>query len=426
MKIAIVGTGIAGNVVAYHLRRDHDITVFEASAHAGGHSNTVDIDEDGQSVSVDTGFIVFNDRTYPNFIQLLEDLGQPSKPSVMSFSVSKERTGLEYCGSSLNGLFADRSNLLRPSFIRMVRDIVRFNSNAVADAQDMAADTTVGDYLERNSYSEPFARDYLIPMAAAIWSAEPLRVLSLPLGFLVRFFDNHGLLQLSDRPTWRVVEGGSKHYVERLIAPHRDRIRLSTAVQSIARHADHVEVHAAGCEVERYDRIFLACHADQALGLLADPSNAEHEVLSAIPYQTNEAVLHTDTRLMPRRRRAWAAWNYHLTDSAVAARAAVTYSMNILQGLSTRRQYCVTLNKTSTIAPEKVLYSVSYDHPVFGVASAAAQARHREVNSGRLTYYCGAYWRNGFHEDGVHSALTALDHFNEELQGGELHIRRAG
>jgi len=426
MKIAIVGTGIAGNVVAYQLRREHDVTVYEANDYVGGHTNTVNVDDGDRSLAIDTGFIVFNDRTYPNFIRLLDELGQASQPSVMSFSVSSERGGLEYCGSSLNGLFASRSNLLRPSFLRMVRDILRFNKQAVADSRVTAADITLGDYLDGEGYSKPFVRDYLVPMAAAIWSAEPGRVLDLPLGFLVRFFDNHGLLQLSDRPTWRVIEGGSQSYVERLTEGHRDRIRLSTPVRSIVRHADHVEVRAEGCEAERYDRVFLACHADQALKLLADPRQVEREVLGAIPYQTNEAVLHTDVSLMPRRRRAWAAWNYHLSAADNAAPVAVTYSMNILQALPTQRQYCVTLNKTSAIDPQKVLYSVSYEHPVFGLGSAVAQPRHREINTGNFTYYCGAYWRNGFHEDGVCSAFDALDHFNEEIAGGELPIRRAG
>jgi len=423
MKIAIVGSGIAGNVAAHYLNLRHDITVFEANDYVGGHTNTVDVYDAGRRIPVDTGFIVFNDRTYPFFNSVLEEIGQTSHRSAMSFSVRNRSTGLEYCGSTLNGLFAQRRNLVSPAFLRMVGDILRFNREAVSVMQELPAETTVGEYLEQGGYSAEFARDYLVPMTAAIWSAEPGRVATMPLGFLVRFFHNHGLLQLKDRPAWYVVDDGSRSYVTKLTRAHRDRIRLGTPVQSISRLGDHVQVKAQGCEAEQFDYVFLACHADQALDILADPTHAEFEVLSSIPYQRNEAVLHTDTALLPSRRRAWAAWNYHVPSSP-QSRVSVTYNMNVLQGFDAAQQYCVTLNDSESIDPSKILYSVEYQHPVFGLDSIAAQARHREINTGHRTYYCGAYWRNGFHEDGVWSALQALDHFAEE-QNAELPVRRA-
>lgn len=425
MKIAIVGTGIAGNVAAYHLRRNHDITVFEANAYVGGHTNTVDVEEGGRVLPIDTGFIVFNDHTYPNFIRLLGELGQASKETVMSFSVRTDDGRLEYNGSNLNGLFAQRRNLARPSFLRMVRDILRFNRESVADVEDESLGAlTVGEYLARNGYSAAFANNYLIPMTAAIWSAEPVQVVDMPLLFLVRFFKNHGLLQLKDRPVWRVIEGGSREYVRKLIAGHRDRIRLSTPIESISRLGDHVQVKPVGAASEQFDHVFLACHSDEALKLLADPTDTERSVLSAIRYQSNEAVLHTDASLLPRRRRAWAAWNYHIPGDP-RDHVAVTYSMNMLQGLDAHREYCVTLNNTSAIDPARILYSTDYDHPIFDLGTIDAQARHRDVCTGNRTSFCGAYWRNGFHEDGVYSALAALEYFEEERQSAELHIRRA-
>ena len=425
MKIAIIGTGIAGNVVANRLAREHEITVFEANGYVGGHTNTVDVEEGDRTFAVDTGFIVFNDRTYPNFIALLEEIGQPARKSGMSFSVQNPAIGLEYNGSSLNGLFAQRRNLLKPRFIRMIRDILRFNEQATELASETPDDRTIGDYLEEEGYSPAFRRDYLVPMMAAIWSAEPAQALDMPLGFLVRFFHNHGLLQLKDRPQWYTIEGGSREYVKKLVAGHRDRIRLNAQVQSVSRMGDHVQVKAAGAPPESFDHVFIACHSDQAMALLADPTAAEREVLGAIPYQSNEAVLHTDVSLLPERQRAWAAWNYHLPRGAHDL-VSVTYNMNMLQGLDARRQYSVTLNNTAAIDPSKVLYTVEYEHPVFNLDSVAAQARQKELNTGNMTSYCGAYWRNGFHEDGVFSAMEALKHFNEELQRAELHIRRAG
>jgi predicted NAD/FAD-binding protein len=406
------------------LRQDHDITVFEANSYVGGHTNTVDVEEDGQRIAVDTGFIVFNDRTYPNFIRLLDEIGQQSQTSEMTFSVRAADNAVEYCGSSLNGLFAQRRNIVRPSFYRMIADILRFNKSMLAVADTLDDSTSVGEFLRRNGYSKPFVDHYIVPMAAAIWSAEPVAVLRMPLGFLVRFFANHGLLQLKDRPQWRVICGGSREYVSKLTQGHRDQIRLNSPVQSVSRTAAGVEIHSAEGGREIFDRVFFACHSDQALRLLADPSSAERDILSAIRYQKNEAILHSDASLMPRSRRAWAAWNYHLPRDATRS-VAVTYNMNILQKLRSREQYCVTLNNADEIDPAKILQRIEYEHPIFSKAMVAAQARHSEINRDR-TFFCGAYWRNGFHEDGVVSALNAVGQFEQRDRNEELHLRRAG
>ncbi len=424
MRIAIIGTGIAGNVAAYRLRDNYDITVYEAANYVGGHTNTIDVQEGERQLAVDTGFIVFNDRTYPNFINLLDDLGQSSQPSQMSFSVHSSDGGLEYNGSNLNGLFAQRRNLLRPSFHSMVRDILRFNRTAFDEIRRSVRPMSLGDFLDNGGYGDRFRDDYLVPMVAAIWSAEPCAVLDMPAEFLVRFFQNHGLLQLKDRPQWRVITGGSREYVRRLVQGHRDRIRLNSPVQQIRRSADGIEICTAEGGREWYDYAFVACHSDQALNMLAAPSRVETEVLGAIDYQRNEAVLHSDVAVLPKRRRAWAAWNYFVPSES-HGHVAVSYNMNILQGLDCSETYVVTLNDDSRIDPGKILRRVEYHHPVFTRDTIAAQARHAEINSDRI-FYCGAYWRNGFHEDGVVSALNAISHFEEALRDEELHLRRAG
>lgn len=424
MKIAIVGTGIAGNVVAYKLWPEHDITVFEAAAYIGGHTNTIDVDENGLSYAVDTGFIVFNDRTYPKFVRLLDEIGQESQASQMSFSVQAEDAGVEYSGSSLNALFAQRRNIVRPSFYRMIRDILRFNETALSGVDHHDDSETLGGYLRANGYRREFVDHYLIPMAAAIWSAEPVSVLDMPVKFLVRFFVNHGLLQMSDRPAWRVVKGGSRQYVNKLVSGHRDRIRLNSPVTSICRVDDRIELHSASGGTEVFDYVFVACHSDQALTLIKDASRAEREVLGDIRYQPNEAILHTDDSLMPKRRRAWAAWNYHIPQDPTR-HVAVTYNMNILQGLKASNQYLVTLNNDQHVRRDRIIRTVKYEHPIYSRESVAAQQRQPDLNRER-TFFCGAYWGNGFHEDGVVSALNALGHFEERLAYEQLHLRRAG
>ncbi|UCE89534.1 MAG: FAD-dependent oxidoreductase [Pseudomonadota bacterium] len=424
MKIAIIGTGISGNVVARRLHERHDITVFEANDYVGGHTHTHDIEHDDRHYALDTGFIVFNERTYPNFVQLLDEIGAESQPSEMSFSVKCERTGLEYNGQNLNTLFAQRRNLLNPGFFRMLRDILRFNREAPKLLARDHDHLTLGEFLARGRYCSQFIEQYVIPMGAAIWSSAPEQMHRFPARYFMQFFHNHGLLSVNNRPQWRVIKGGSRAYVERLVAPFRDRIRTATPVEMVRRCNGYVEITARGGLPERFDQVFIACHSDQALRMLADASAREREVLGAIPYQANEAVLHTDSSLLPRRRLAWAAWNYHVLPEQ-RGRVAVTYDMNILQGLKAPATFCVTLNNTDAIDPRHLIKRISYHHPVFTPKGVAAQQRHGEVSGVNRTYYCGAYWRYGFHEDGVVSALAALQQFEENNAHEQLHLRRA-
>ncbi len=413
MKIAIIGSGVAGNVAARQLHAEHDVTVYEAGRHIGGHAHTQNVELGGQSVDVDTGFIVFNNQTYPHFSQLLRDLDVATEESAMSFSVRDDARRLEYNGTTLNTLFAQRRNLVRPSFLGMVRDILRFNREAPRLLSEPGGELPLGEVLTAGRYGKTFVEHYIVPMGAAIWSTSPSAMFQFPARFFVRFLMNHGMLSVNDRPVWRTVSGGSARYVEKLVAPFRDRIHLSTPVEQVRRQPGGVFVKVVGQEAVRFDAVFFACHSDQALALLADPTTPEREVLGAIPYQRNEAVLHTDSRLLPRRRLAWACWNYHsLADRG--GPLALTYHMNLLQNLVTPEPLLVTLNRTDVIDPAKVLRSMVYQHPVFTPDSVAAQARQRELNGYRGTYFCGAWWRNGFHEDGVVSALDAVAHFADD------------
>lgn len=415
MKIAIIGTGIAGNVLAHRLHPQHEITVFEANAYVGGHSNTVEMETADGPVHLDTGFMVFNDRTYPNFQGLMDQLNIAYRPSEMSFSVQCQQSGLEYNGSSLNGLFAQRSNLLRPAFYRMIRDILRFNREAMEFLDQDGSDESLADFLARGRYGSLFVQQYLIPMGAAIWSAEPDMMERMPARFFIRFFHNHGLLSLENRPQWKVIEGGSQAYVTRLVAAHRHRIRLSSPVETVIRQPEQVLIKTAGTEAEAFDHVFIACHSDQALGMLDVPTELERQVLGAIPYQSNEVILHGDASMMPGRRAAWASWNYHIP-AGTHGRASLTYHLNRLHSLPGKQQFFVTLNSGHRIRPETIIQKYDYSHPVFTRDSVEAQARQDELNGLNRTYYCGAYWRNGFHEDGVVSALAALESFERELQ----------
>jgi predicted NAD/FAD-binding protein len=413
MKVAVIGTGIAGNVAAARLHPEHEVTVFESEARLGGHSHTQEVEVAGTRVAVDTGFIVYNERTYPRFTALLARLGVATQASSMSFSVRDEATGLEYNGTTLNAVFAQRRNLLKPEFLGMLRDILRFNREAPRLLDGPGAEIPLGELLESGGYGRTFRELYIVPMGAAIWSTDPALMHSFPARFFVRFLHNHGMLTIDDRPVWRTITGGSARYVERLTAPFRDRIRLGTAVDSVRRLPSGVIVKPRGQESQHFDAVFLACHSDEALRMLADADAREREVLEAIPYRRNEAVLHTDARLLPRARLARAAWNYHRRADG-SGPVALTYCMNTLQRLSTPEPLLVTLNRTDSIDPARVLRRMTYAHPVFTSASVAAQARQREVNGARRTYYCGAWWRNGFHEDGVASAEAAVAHFEED------------
>ncbi len=412
-KIAVIGTGIAGNVAAYHLAKEHDITVYEANDYIGGHTHTHAITLGNETHNVDTGFIVFNHKTYPNFLQLLSEIGVEYQNSDMSFSVSCDKTGLEYNGTTLNTLFAQRRNLLRPSFYRMIRDILRFNNDSAELLDEKNKDVKLGDYLADNNYSSQFIEHYIIPMGSAIWSMSRAQMMAFPAQFFVRFFTNHGMLSVDDRPQWYVIKGGSKSYLDALCQTYLDKIRLSSPVQSIRREEDKVIVRTAETE-ETYDYVFNACHSDQAFKQLETPNQLEQDTIGVMPYQPNDVVLHTDSALMPKRKLAWAAWNYHLLQEQ-SSQATLTYNMNILQSLQSEHTFCVTVNNSDAINPDKVLKRLDYDHPLFTSESVAAQSRHREVNGSGRIYYCGAYWRFGFHEDGVVSALAALNHFYEDI-----------
>jgi len=430
VKIAVVGTGISGLVVAHRLWRQHELELYEAGQHVGGHVNTHEVELEGRRVAVDSGFIVFNDWTYPGFVALLEELGVAGQASEMSFSVRCERTGLEYNGTSLDTLFAQRRNLLRPSFLRMLRDILRFNREARRVLDEPDPELTLGSYLERQRYSRGFIEHYIVPMGAAIWSAAPQRMLEFPLVTFVRFFANHGMLSVDDRPQWRVVRGGSRSYVDALIRPLATRIHLRTPVLGLRRlPGGGVELELPEGRRARHDAVVLALHSDQALRILRDPSPAEREVLGEIAYQENEAVLHTDCALLPRREKARAAWNYHVLHDAGAQcghRVAVTYWMNALQSLPLRTPVCVTLNHTSAIDPAKIICRTTYHHPVFTRETIRAQARRAEVSGLRDTYYCGAYWRYGFHEDGLQSGLDVVREIQASRAPQAIAIAEAG
>lgn len=415
MKICVVGSGISGLVAARGLHAEHEVTVFEAADWIGGHTHTVDVPTRNGSVAIDTGFIVFNEATYPHFTELLRELTVDWKDSDMSFSARCEQSGLEYNGTNFNGLFAQRSNLLRPKFWRMVREILRFYREAPAVLEHPDDQTTLGEYLEKGRYSKMFIDKHLIPMAAAVWSGTPKTMRAFPLRFLVQFFKNHGFLQVDDRPQWKVVNGGSREYITPLIEPFADRIRLNTPIVGIECTPEGVHVQSVHGDEGHFDRVILATHADTSLAMLSDPSALQREVLGAFKFQKNEVVLHSDVSLMPRRRRAWASWNYHIAAPGRGPELpAVTYWMNNLQGLLEETPYLLTLNRGEAIDPALVLRRFQYDHPIFSTETVRAQGRHDEIDGVNGVHFCGAYWKYGFHEDGVQSAMAVLDNLKRE------------
>ena len=416
MKIAIVGSGISGLTCAYLLNREHDITVFEKNDYVGGHTHTHEIEYDGEEFSVDSGFIVYNEWTYPNFIKLLDQLGVERQLTRMGFSVKSEKNNLEYAGHSLNGLFAQRSNFFRPSFMRILFSMRRFNAEARDDLGTLDPQITLGHYLTSNNYPREFIQHYIIPIGAAIWSTVPKQMMDVPAVFFIRFFENHGLLQVVNRPNWWVISGGSKKYVEKMIYDFKGKIRLSTPVKNVKRGIDSITVKfgSNGLEKENFDSIIFACHSNQSLAMLDSPSKQEEEVLSAIKYQRNDALLHFDDSILPKRKNAWSSWNYLLDEDPNRA-VALTYNMNILQSLKSDRTFCVSLNSGDLIDRSKVIKHLNYEHPLFTLSSINAQGRKHEVSGKNNTYYCGAYWRNGFHEDGVTSALDVCKDFGQSL-----------
>ena len=411
MNIAVIGAGISGLGCAHQLvKRGHRVDIFEARDRIGGHTATYDVQIGTRRFAVDTGFIVYNDRNYPNMIKLFQELGVASKPTSMGFSVCDEISGLEYAGNNLNTLFAQRGNLLSPSFLGMVREILRFNKIALADLENgqLPQDETLGEYLQRHGFSQHFSRTYLLAMTSAIWSADFEDAQDFPVAFFIRFFSNHGLLSLKDRPQWRVVEGGSREYLAPLTQRFSDSIRTRMRVEKILRPPGKpVLVQFTNGLQREFDEVVIATHSNDALSMLGDPTDSEKSVLSALPYRDNEVILHTDTRLLPKTQRAWSSWNYRLKNSN--RQATLTYNMNILQGISAPETFCVTLNDTAAIDPATILGEYRYAHPQFTIDGIAAQERWEEINGVRDTWFCGAYWRNGFHEDGLFSGHRVAD-----------------
>ncbi len=407
MKIAIIGSGISGLTAAKHLYENHEITLYEARERLGGHTHTVEVKRPEKTYHVDTGFIVYNRRTYPNFCKMMNDIGVIGKETRMGFSVKCEQTGLEYNSESIRQLFAQKRNLFKPRFWRMIQDLLRFQNTAAGHLEDGRGEMPFGDYLRAEGFSDIFIHKFIVPMGSALWSSSYEQMFRFPAKFFIRFFKNHGLLTISDHPQWLVVPGGSSRYAERLIQPFADRIRYSSPVKSVLREHGKVVVRTDYDEAV-YDGVVMACHADQALRMLAQPDPEEERLLSAFPYQKNDVVLHTWDKILPRQRSAWASWNYHIPQN-MPDLACLTYDMNILQGIQAPVTFCVTLNYPNPIPEEHVIRRLVYHHPIFTPESVAAQREQNALNARSNIVYCGAYWRYGFHEDGAWSALNAVE-----------------
>lgn len=415
-QIAIIGSGISGLTAAYLLAKRHRVTVFEAGETIGGHTATKRVEVSGKAYDVDTGFIVFNDRTYPNFIKLLSRLGVPSQLTEMGFGVTQPDHGHEYSGSGVRGLFAQKRNLLRPAHWRMLREILRFNRECTqAFEQDRVdPDMSLGDFLEAGHYSRFFREHYILPMVSAIWSSGIRGAADMPLLFFIRFFHNHGLLTVTNQPQWYTIKGGSHSYLTPLTREFADDIHTRCPVTRVERTEAGVRVHTERFGHQAFEEVVFACHSDQALKLLADPTEREHAVLSAMPYQENDVVLHTDANILPKARGAWASWNYRLSPGR-DDEAVLTYNMNMLQRLDCPETICVSVNATEWLEEHKILGRYCYSHPVFNRQSVAAQQRWQDISGVNHTHYCGAYWRNGFHEDGVVSGLRVAQALGERF-----------
>ena len=409
MKIAIIGSGISGNTLAYYLNPHHQITLFESNDRIGGHSHTHHIDIFNQKVSVDTGFIVFNKKTYPNFLKLLHELKVPYENSAMSFSVKDSQKDFEYNGTNLNALFAQRKNFMNPRFYKMISEILRFNKSSII-LLSRDEEISLGDYLKRERYSDFFKKYYILPMGSAIWSSNIKTMMEFPAKFFIQFFNNHRMLNINDRPQWLTISGGSINYVNKMIEPFRKKIKLNQNIKYVERKKDHIAIHHKD-RIEKFDWVFFACHSDEALKLIKSPGLHEKNILKAIPYTDNEVVLHYDDHFMPKRKLAWAAWNYHIDDNANSP-ASLTYNMNILQNLKTEAPLLVTLNPMQKINKKKIIKTLSYAHPQYSLRSIEAQSKYHLISGVNRTSFAGAYWGNGFHEDGVKSALDAIQQFN--------------
>ena len=409
MRVAVIGSGIAGLASAWLLSRRHVVTLFEANGYPGGHTHTHDIDLNGRDYAVDTGFIVHNRAHYPLLSALFDELGVVTQPTTMRFSVRNQASGLEYNAANLDTLFCQRRNLVSPRFLGMIRDLMRFYREAPALLDEAGQGPTLGEYLERGGYGAAFRDEHLVPMASALWSSPSAAVLGFPARFLVQFMVNHQMLSLSGRPEWRVVSGGSRRYVDAVRARWSVQERLNTPVIAVRRHGDTVDV-VTQAGTDAFDEVVLACHSDQALALLADADATERAVLGAMTYQTNDTVLHTDASLLPRSRKAWAAWNAFIPADPGDA-CTVSYCMNLLQGFDSPDPFVVTLNRSNAIDPRRILRRMSYEHPVYTHASVAAQARKPEIQGRRRVWFAGAYWGWGFHEDGMRSAVELARDF---------------
>ncbi len=414
MHIAIIGGGIAGMTAAYYLSRKHDITLYEAGDYIGGHANTVTVLEKDKQFSVDTGFIVFNENNYPNLCQLFDELGVESINTDMSFSVHCEATGLEYNGTSLNKLFSQRRNIFSLSFLKMLKDISRFHNDAMLALANGLSDTiTVEEYARTQCYSKQFIEHYLVPLGASLWSSPADRFRQFPMLFVIEFLNNHCMLQVNDRPQWKTVKGGSREYVRRLTSSFIDSVHLNQAVKAVTRKNNKIELRLNNDQVEEFDEVVICCHSDQALKLLTNAETKEREILESFHYQLNEAVLHTDTNVLPKKNNAWASWNYRIP-AEQNDHVSVTYNMNMLQSLDSDKTYCVSLNQTKHIDKDKIIKRIIYHHPQFSPGRSVAQSQHNELIRYKGISYCGAYWGYGFHEDGASSALNVCNGFDVE------------
>ena len=416
MKIAIIGSGISGLTAAYLLNKKHEITIFESNDYIGGHTHTHSLDIGKNKVSVDSGFIVYNENTYPNFIKILQKLKVESQKTQMGFSVKSIRNNLEYSGNSLGSMFSQRSNIFKPSFLIMLKNILRFNKKAANQIDEINPSMSLGDFLVHYKYSPYFINNYILPIGAAIWSTKVSSMLEMPALFFINFFKNHSLLQIKNRAQWYVIKGGSNQYIEKMIDSFRTKIRLSSPVKKVFRNNEKVEIVFGASEnsKETFDSVIFANHSNQALELLDNPSKSEKEILSSIKYQKNDVLLHSDESILPQNKSAWSSWNFFL-DSDSNKPVALTYNMNILQNLKCDDTLCVSLNSDDYIDKNKIIKKIVYHHPLFTVESLKAQSRKEEINGKNNSYFCGAYWRNGFHEDGVVSALDVCKKFGESL-----------
>ena len=411
MKLAVIGSGISGNTLAYLLNQKYDVTLYEKNKRIGGHSHTHHVILNNKKESVDTGFIVFNKKTYPLFTSLLDNLGVKYENSDMSFSVFSEKNNFEYNGTSINSLFSQRKNLVNFKFLKMIFEILRFNKQAI---KLQSKTITLSQYLKKNNYSDFFCNNYILPMGAAIWSSDIKTILNFPAHFFISFFKNHGMLSIYNRPQWLTISGGSEKYVKKLTSSFKNKIRLNSKIKKINRYKNHISIEDNRSK-EKYDYIFFACHSDEALNMLSKPTADEITILKALPYQENEVILHTDSSIMPKKKLSWAAWNYNI-DSSDSEPITLTYNMNILQNIKSKKDLLVTLNPKKPIQKENIIKNLKYSHPKFSIKGISAQRMKNKISGKNRSFFAGAYWGKGFHEDGVKSAYDAVNSFEKIIK----------